>query len=173
MTRYSRSDWHARTPKPGPGPLDARKVVGIALHWPAMSGPIRTTKGVIAALQGWQNYHMDDLGWSDIAYQEAIDQDGNVYVLRGLKATSGANGDTWSNATHGSLLLVLAPGEEPTEKMIRGVRRRIRRHRDLFPRSTRIVGHNDIRPEPTACPGPIVSRLIDAGVFNPDKEYHP
>jgi len=172
MTRYSRSAWGARPATDGPGPLDVREVVGIALHWPAMSAPLRAPK-VAAALRGWQDYHMDDRGWSDIAYQEAVDQTGNVYVLRGLKATGGANGDTAANASHGSLLLVLAPGEQPSVAMIRAVRRRIRSHRRLFPRSTRIVGHNDIRPEPTACPGPIVSRLIDAGTFDPDKEYRP
>jgi hypothetical protein len=153
--------------------MDPRKVIGLALHWPAMSGPIRTPAGVIAALRGWQAYHMDGHGWSDIAYQEAVDQDGNVYVLRGLRTTPGANGDTATNATHGALLLVLAPGEEPTPAMIHAVRRRVRSHRRLFPRSHLFVGHDHIWPEPTSCPGPIVSRHIDAGTFDPEREYRP
>ncbi len=160
MTWYHRRDWGARPARPGPGRLDPSKVVGLALHWPAMNKPIRGVPAVLAALRGWQNYHMDTHGWSDIGYQEAIDQDGNVYRLRGIRRQSGANGDQHVNQRYGAILLILAPGETPTPKMLRALRRRIRRHRRLFPKSTQVVGHGQIRPDPTACPGPIVQRLI-------------
>lgn len=171
MTRYSRADWRARPARPGPGRLDPREVIGVALHWPAMSGRLDTVEEVMAALRSWQAYHMDSHGWSDIAYQEAIDQAGNVYRLRGLRTQPGANGDEHTNESYGALLLVVGPGEEPSEAMILAVRRRIARHRELFPRSKRIVGHGQIRPEPTACPGDQVQRLITRGVLNPDRKY--
>lgn len=167
MTHVSRHEWGARAGRTGPGKLGRLEVRGLALHWPAMSRPLRGIKAVSAALRGWQAYHMDGLGWSDIAYQVAFDQDGNVYRLRGLRTQSGANGDGPVNETYGAFLLVLAPGEAPTDAMVRTVRRYVRAHRAVFPNSRTIVGHNDIRPEPTACPGPIVSRYIAAGTFNP------
>lgn len=170
MTFINRSKWGARRATGGPGKLDARKVAGIALHWPAMSRPLTTVEAVTNALRGWQAYHMDDKDWSDIAYQEAIDQAGNVYGLRGLRTQPGANGDRTTNERYGALLLVLAPGEQPTDALVKAVRRRIRRHRELFPRSTGIVGHNEIRPEPTACPGPIVQGHIDSGTFDPNRK---
>lgn len=163
MTRYSRSDWSARPGTPGPGRLDPQHVRGLALHWPGLAKPMRGDLNVMAALRSWQNMHMDTRGWSDLAYQETIDQDGNVYAGRGLRVQSGANGDEDTNQRFGAILLVIAPGEEPTEALIKALRRRIRRHRELFPRSTRIVGHCDIRPEPTACPGPAVTALIESG----------
>lgn len=166
MTTYSRSDWGARAPKGGPGSLDPSEVEGIALHWPAMKSPLRTPADVKAALRGWQNYHMDGHGWSDIAYQVAVDQDGNRYELRGLRTQSGANGDAAVNQRFGAILLVLAPGEEPSAAMMREARAVIAEHRALFPKSRRVVGHSQIRPEGTACPGPIVQRLINAGAFN-------
>lgn len=166
MTFLTRADWGARPPRQGPGPLDPLDVIGIALHWPAMAKPLRGD-AVSAALRSWQDYHMDTRGWSDIAYQEAIDQDGNVYELRGLHTQSGANGDTDVNEEYGALLLVLAPGELPTPELMTATRARIARHRTLFPQSRRVVGHQQIRPEPTACPGPIVQKLIDADRFNP------
>lgn len=171
MTRYSRADWRARPARPGPGSLDAREVVGIALHWPAMSGRLDTVPEVMGALRSWQAYHMDTQGWSDIAYQEAIDQAGHVYRLRGLSTQSAANGTEDLNQQYGALLLVVGPGEEPSEAMIRAVRRRIARHRDLFPRSRRIVGHGEIRPGGTTCPGPQVQRLISRGILNPERKY--
>lgn len=137
----------------------------MVLHWPGMARPIRGRKAVEAALRSWQNLHMDDHGWSDIAYQEAIDQDGNVYVLRGLWTQSAANGDQTLNEQLGAILLVLAPGERPTKALLKMLDKRIRRHREVFPRSTRVYGHGDVRPEPTACPGPIVQDLIDRGVI--------
>lgn len=167
MSRVTRAEWGARKRRHHPGRLVAGDVVGIALHWPAMSGRVHTFAGAVASLRAWQNYHMDTHGWSDIAYQEAVDQLGNVYVLRGLKNRSAANGDTVVNSTHGALLLIVGPGEEPSAAMVAAVRRRIARHRDLFPGSRRIVGHQDVRPEPTTCPGPAVMAAIERGAFEP------
>lgn len=165
MARITRSQWGARPARSGPGRLDPRQVRGMVLHWPAMKEQLHDVKAVCAALRSWQAYHMDTHGWSDIAYQEAIDQRGNTYVLRGLWKQSAANGDTDVNEEFGALLLVLAPGEKPSAAMLRTLRRRLARHREVFPRSVNIYGHNDVRPEPTACPGPIVSDLIARGVI--------
>jgi hypothetical protein len=110
---------------------------------------------------------MDGRGWSDIAYQEAVDQAGDYWILRGLGTRSAANGDTDVNTRFGALLLILAPGEKPSPAMIRTVRKRVAAHRRRFPRSRRLVGHGEIRPEPTACPGPAAQRLIESGAFEP------
>lgn len=171
MTFYSRNDWGARPPEPGPGLLTPGRVKGIALHWPAMAGRLDTVPEVKAALRSWQAYHMDTHGWSDIAYQSAVDQLGNVYKLRGLSHQSGANGDTETNETFGALLLVLAIGEKPSPAMVAAVQRRVADFRHRFPKGTRIVGHQDIRPEPTSCPGPAVMGLIHAGRFRPTKGH--
>lgn len=167
MPTFTRDQWGARPARRGPGFLDPAQVRSVVFHWPAMSRPLRGVEAVKAALRAWQDYHMDGHGWSDIAYQEAYDQAGNTYILRGLTITPGANGDTAANATNGALLLILAPGEEPTDEMIAAVRDGVRRHRALFPRSTAAKGHSEVRPEPTACPGPIVMRLLGEGAFEP------
>lgn len=166
MTIYSRARWGARPARSGPGPLAARTVTGLVFHWPAMSAPLRGFDAIARALRGWQAYHMGK-GWSDIAYQEAYDQDGNVWILRGLDTQSAANGDGDVNDEFGAVLLILAPGEEPSTKMLATIRQRVALHRRLFPHSRDLLGHNEVRPEPTACPGPIVQRLIDEGAFEP------
>lgn len=167
MTHFSRSDWGARAAKSGPGPLVASRVDGLAFHWPAMSKPLATVAAVKAALRGWQNFHMDDKGWSDIGYQVAIDQAGNRYDLRGLRTQSGANGDQDVNQRFGAVLLILAPGEQPSAKMIAEARAVVTDFRKLFPDGRRIVGHGQIRPEPTACPGPAAQKAVNAGTFEP------
>lgn len=164
---FARSEWGARPSRGGPGPLFGSTVTSIALHWPAITKPIRGVENVKAALRGWQNFHMDTRGYSDVAYQEAVDQDGNRYVLRGLDIQSGANGDEATNKANGAVLLILAPGEQPTPAMIASVRAVVADHRALFRNSRGVKGHADVRPEPTSCPGPIVLGLIREGAFEP------
>lgn len=169
MTTFTRADWKARPAGGGPGALNPARVEGIALHWPGMTKPLDTVAEVKAAIRGWQNHHMDKNGWSDIAYQEAIDQDGNVYVLRGLATMSGANGNTDLNERFGALLLVLAPGEQPSAKMLVAARGRIKAHRQRFTKSTKIVPHSAIRPGGTECPGDIIRKHIAQGSFDGPK----
>lgn len=167
MTAYSRAQTGLRPYKAHYLFRPPPPVEGIALHWPATSSPLRNTARVMSALRAWQTYHMDVKGWSDIAYQVAIDQAGNTYRLRGLRYRSAANGDEDTNERFGALLLVVAQGEKPTQELIEATRRVIARHRALFQHSKRIVGHGEIRPGPTACPGPQIQKLIDDGKFDP------
>jgi len=166
-SEFDRNDWGARLPNGGPGPLDPADVIGLAFHWPGMSAPIRGVNAVKSALRGWQRFHMDTRGWSDIAYQVAVDQDGNRYELRGLRTQSGANGDEDVNEAYGAVLLILAPDEKPTPLMVEGVRRVVAEHRALFPNSKLLVGHQEIREGGTSCPGPDAMRAIRSGIFWP------
>jgi hypothetical protein len=168
---YTRDDWGARPPE-ARYRLDPDEVQGLALHWPAMSTPKRNVEEVKSLLRSIQRAHMDSDqlapgGASDIAYQECIDQAGNRYQLRGLRHRSAANGGTLVNRTHGAILLALAIGERPSPAMVAAVRRRVARFRHLYPGRQVVVGHQDVRPEPTACPGPIVEGMIRAGTFEP------
>ena len=165
MPTITRAQWGAK-PAAAADPLSAHEVVGIAVHWPAMSTSLRGVDKVSAALRSWQSFHMSK-GWRDIAYQVAVDQDGNRYILRGLDGVSAANGDTETNRRYGAVLVVLAPGEAPTPAMLDELRRVVADHRRLFAKSTRIVGHQDIRPEPTACPGPVMESIINSGLLEP------
>jgi hypothetical protein len=167
MTAYSRAQTGLKPYKAHYLFRPPPAVEGIALHWPAMSSPLRTVPRVMSSLRAWQTFHMDVRGWSDIAYQVAIDQAGNTYRLRGLRYRSAANGDESTNERYGALLLVVAIGEKPTQELIETTQRVIGRHRALFQHSKLIVGHGEIRPEPTACPGERIQKLIDDGKFEP------
>ena len=172
VTYLPRSAWGAR-PSRGAVALVSSAVDGEALHWPGMAKPINATgdagmRRVASALRGWQNYHMDGRGWSDIAYQVAIDQAGRAWTLRGLNIRSGANGNADVNRRYGAFLLILAPGEKPSAAMIATTKAVIADFHKRFPKaSLKPKGHRDVRPEGTDCPGPLAYVAIQAGTFTP------
>jgi hypothetical protein len=174
VTYEPRSAWGAR-PSRGGVALSTSAVIGEALHWPGMDKPIDATgdigkRRVASALRGWQNYHMDTKGWSDIAYQIAIDQAGRAWTLRGLNIRSGANGDATVNKLYGAFLLILAPGEQPSAAMKKTVQGVIADFQKRFPKASATPkGHRDVRAEGTDCPGDLAYAAIRRGDFTPGK----
>lgn len=174
VTYLPRSAWKARAAR-GSTALLASEVVGIADHWPGMSKPINATgtagqARVASALRGWQNYHMDGRGWSDIAYLVAVDQAGRAWTLRGLNNRSGANGDGTVNRKYGACLLILGPGEEPSAAMIKTAKGVHADFKKRFSKSrVRPYGHQEVRAKTasggvtTDCPGPKALAAIHAG----------
>ncbi|WP_410788054.1 peptidoglycan recognition family protein [Kribbella sp. C-35] len=170
MVEYlPRSAWNARPPNGGPGNLTVSRVEGAVIHWPGTGSTsvIHSKAAVASALRGWQDYHMDTRGWSDIAYQIAVDQAGRAWTLRGLRTQSGANGDTDVNERYGAILLILVTGEQPSAAMKATARGVIADFRRIFPRGTAIRPHSAVRPEPTDCPGDPARAAIARGEFTP------
>jgi hypothetical protein len=164
-----RSAWGARAPKAGPGSLTVSRVIGAVIHWPgtASKTPITSLAAVASALRGWQAYHMDTRGWSDIAYQVAVDQEGRAWMLRGLRTQSGANGNAELNEDYGAILLVLIAGEQPSAAMKATVRDVIADFRRIYPKGTLIRPHSAVRPAGTDCPGDAARAAITRGDFTP------
>jgi len=167
-----RSAWGARASE-GPAALRASEVDGYALHWPGMAKPINAAGEtgkvrVASALRGWQAYHMDVRGWSDIAYMGAVDQAGRKWTLRGINIKSGANGDADVNRRFGAFLLILAPGEQPSAAMVRSAQEIGAEFCARFTGARRKpYGHKDVRPAGTDCPGPLAYAAIGRGEFTP------
>jgi hypothetical protein len=169
VTYLPRSAWHARPPNGGPGNLTVSRIEGAVIHWPGTGSTkvIHTQAAVASALRGWQDYHMDTRGWSDIAYQVAVDQSGRAWTLRGLRTQSGANGDNDVNERYGAILLILVTGEQPSAAMKATTRAVIADFRRIYPRGTAIRPHSAVRPEPTDCPGDPARAAISRGDFTP------
>ncbi|WP_020385918.1 peptidoglycan recognition family protein [Kribbella catacumbae] len=167
-----RTAWGARVAEDGPGSLTVARVEGVAVHWPGMGRRrLGSLSEVASALRGWQNYHMDPKpngrGWSDIAYQVAVDQAGRAWTLRGLRTQSGANGNTDVNQRFGAVLLVVGSGEHPSPAMIATTREVIRDFQAIYPNCDLIAPHSKVRPDGTDCPGDLVRALIKSGAFTP------
>lgn len=176
MTTYiTRAQIGLRAPKAGPGNLTISRVEGVADHYPGTPKPINAVgdagfRRVCSALRGWQDYHMNSRGWSDIAYQIAIDQEGRAYTLRGINTQSGANGNATANENFGAVLLVLGNNEAPSAKMIATARLVHADFKKRYPHlRVRPYGHQEVRQHTasggvtTDCPGKATMAAIHAG----------
>jgi hypothetical protein len=162
-TMHRRAEWGAKPSKTAPLGM-AYACRGVAIHWPATETPVRD---VPAALRGWQDFHMNGRGWSDIAYQVAVDQRGRLWELRGFSARSAANGTAELNAHYGAILAIVATGETPTPALLDGITEAVRIWQRVHPFAPDVVGHGDIRPGGTECPGPALRAAIRARRFTP------
>lgn len=172
--KLPRSAW-TDTASRAPAQLVASRVAGIAVHWDGDPVPANVyagdEKAVAAFLEGIRRFHVNGRGWSDIAYQWAVDTAGRRWHLRGWLNQSAANGDVGPNQRYGAVVALLGTGQKVTPQLVDGLRDAIADFRDTYPHATKVVTHNDVRPEPTACPGPELTRLVHGGRLNPD--YQP
>ncbi|KAJ8930233.1 hypothetical protein NQ314_016959, partial [Rhamnusium bicolor] len=77
----SREEWNASAPK-GVQPLKVNPPPYVVVHHSATPS-CNSTEDCKSRVKGFQNYHMQTLGWKDIGYNFLIGGDGNIYEGRG------------------------------------------------------------------------------------------
>ena len=112
----------------------------------------------MAMLRGIQASHLAG-EYSDIAYNMAVDQFGNLYVLRGMEhvggATYGANAHTRAVVWLGS-----SDVERPSDAALRAIGDLWRSERGVnLTADASLTGHRDWTS--TACPGEVLYGLLD------------
>lgn len=167
---HPRSDWvDPKYPVTGPS-CDLRKIEYITLHWPG--GSVSPAPGnwtpheTVVDLQGEQKNYVTTRGYS-IGYNFCVDYIGHRWILRGYDFKCAANGGSTSNTKGLAIQLKMDINQSPTPAMIDGTRDMVAEIRGRINRSLPINGHRDVRPEPTSCPGAIIYRMIQDGVFEP------
>lgn len=140
----TRVQWGAREP-------DYRVAIhgsnGIFIHHSA--GPRVKRPNVREQVRGIQRFHMDDRGWSDIAYNFLVADDGRIFEGRGWGVVGAA---TYNWNSHSHSFCYLGMGDEPITYAARDAFRWLKaEHKRRYGRSY-CKGHRDVRA--TACPGP-------------------
>lgn len=170
MTLHKRSEWTSEPPA-NANPVVRSLLKGVAIHWNGPAVPAKAYAGdqdaIKAYLRGVWAYHVRTNGWSDIAYNVAVDTNGDAWDLRGLKYQSAANGDEKVNDEYLAILCIVGKGQKPTQAMYDGVRKQVARFRRHYPTKNAIVGHMDIRPGGTDCPGGWLENHVRKGWFRP------
>lgn len=141
---------------------------GVAVHWPGdhITLANRDHSICLATLRNIENYQMDHAGYGAIAYQVVACLHGRLIEGRTVARHDGANGDDSSNALYGSVLGLIGIGETPNDLMLSA----IRSAPAYLNTPLKLYTHNDVRPEPTACPGPDLTAWIEAGYPDPEDD---
>jgi hypothetical protein len=165
---YERSVWTS-TPRPVSKlvAMTASQVRGVAVHYTGSTsplGPTATLQLSARRLEDERVFHTSGRGWSDIAYQVAIDIEGRVFDCRGIAYRSAANGNATVNQQYGAVTWLIGVGDTPSAAMVNAFRDwRTSRWLAMYPNATAVVGHRDLYS--TECPGEPAYQLVRSGVL--------
>lgn len=156
----NRNDWSAK-PATRVTPLHWPSVRYAVLHWPAsMGAKIGSDRASVARwLRAWQLMHMNDRGWSDIAYSHAVDLAGRRWTLRGWDRQEGGVENMGGQCV--SVLAVVGSKDEITPELRAAVVEWQREADKRAGHKLKRTYHGALKS--TACPGPDLTRWARAG----------
>lgn len=166
---HPRSDW-TTVPAADANPFTDASVEGSTTHWNGPAVPLSALTDPRSYLEAVRRYHVGTNGWSDIAYNYAVDQRGDIWVLRGMEHKSAANGNADLNTRYLAILGIIGDGQAPTPAMLAGFREVIRMQRERYPGAVAINGHGQIDPTSVPCPGPDLTAALKAGTLDPEDD---
>ena len=160
---HPRADWGARAATRA-SKLTPSKIGIVDVHWPGSKGRLaRDRPGVAKALRGWQDYHMNGHGWSDIAYNLAVDLSGEVWELRGWDAVDGGVASRSDDVT---ILLIMGDQDQMTDAMKTSTLWVMAEWERRLGRKLRRTHHSALTQ--TDCPGPEATAWSRAGFPAPN-----
>jgi hypothetical protein len=167
---FQRSAWTS-TPRPASklAAMVPWEVEGVALHYTGSTKPLGQTASLALSarrLEGERRFHVNPppkgRGWSDIAYNVAIDVEGRVFDARGIAYRSAANGNAAVNRRYGAVTWLIGVGDKPTPAMVNAFREwRQTYWLAQYPHAAAVVGHRDLYA--TECPGDPAYALVRSG----------
>ena len=157
----TRQQWGAIAPKKRIA-FKRKSISGVCIHW----GGVKAPKNGKATWRSYQNYHINTMGWYDIAYNFGVDLNGEIYEGRGMKIENGANGRLRLNRSYVAVCAIMGPNNEVTPALIEGLKKIIGDIRAEYPDATKIVGHRELKNN-TRCPGAELQSAIDRGLLEP------
>lgn len=165
-----RTEWGARPPRSAAPPI---RPSGITIHWEGPPMGSYGHYGCKGKVREIQRFHMDNRGWSDVAYTALVCRHGDVFVGRGPNRRTAANGSNAGNTAHLAVCVLMGQGDTLAAAALAGVR-------DAIEWLRREGAGHEVRPHsywrPTACPGDELRHAIAAGVLEPvpyENPYHP
>lgn len=87
---------------------------GCAVHWGGPAQRNGTHAQCEQTWREWQNFHMDERGWADIAYTMGFCQHGYILAGRGYGVRTAANGTNDGNQRFYAFVWIGGQGQVPT-----------------------------------------------------------
>lgn len=168
-----RAEWGARAPRS----RTPRTLSGASTgHWNGnkivISGSVTWDHSRCASIvRGIQNFHMDENGWVDIAYNFVECPHGYTFEGRGLNVVSAANGTNTANQSSHAIMCLAGQGNPFPDAEKVGFRSAVKYVGDNTAAPDQCVGHRDHKP--TACPGDERYHWIRVGMPTPQPAGNP
>lgn len=135
---------------------------GVAVHWPGFKFALPNHRACLALVARLEREALPR-GYGAIPYNDLACPHGYRIEGRGAGRRSGANGSNVSNDRYGSVCALLPIGGKPTPGMLLAILAAL----DIQAPGGKLLTHGQVRPEPTACPGPDLTLWIKHGAPRP------
>lgn len=164
-TFVSRSQWGARSPRNVSNNITPQNG-GVTVHYVGAGNVARSDHGSCAAqVRGIQNHHMDTNGWSDIAYSHLVCQHDYIFVGRGNRVRTAANGTSSGNQNWYAVCALVGSADSLSSGLINAIKSAISSLRSGGGAANGINGHRDHLA--TSCPGELLYAKVRDGSLRP------
>jgi hypothetical protein len=157
----ARTSWGARRPRPN---LDRMSSIWrITVHHTATQLVGSSARVSADAIQKFQREHQDDKGWADIGYHYIIDPSGRIWEGRALTWQGAHAGNPELNVGNVGIALIgdftVQQPSPSQKKALCDLLDHLCARYHVKPNN--VYSHQEIRPDPTECPGPFLQRVVD------------
>ncbi|MEV4159016.1 peptidoglycan recognition protein family protein [Nonomuraea dietziae] len=163
MDLVTRAEWHARAPRRELTALPSAR--GTKVHYVGSFVNPRLLEDCdrcVALVRSIQIQHQDNNDWTDIAYNLLTCPHGRIFVGRGARILSAANGPGLNQGHYAVCALLGDRGlVQPTAAMLRGLRDAVA-YLQARGAGREVRGHRD--GYATSCPGPVLYGWLRAGM---------
>jgi hypothetical protein len=160
----TRADWGARPPRSVSRSIQPQRG-GVTFHY---GGPAQRLRGqphaaCVRRWKAWQEFHMKERGWSDLAYTGGVCDHGYAFAGRGAGIRTAANGTNAGNLTHYAICWLGGEGETPTAEALAAFGWWVNELRANGGAGPAVNTHSDHKS--TACAGDAIRRALRAGTI--------
>lgn len=138
-----------------------RATYGTTVHWEGPGMGLFPHHQCASKVRVIQNFHMDQRGWSDIAYHAVVCPHGVVFEGRWIGVRGGANGTTVGNNTAYAVCYLSGKGDPFTEDAKVAYVSVIEHFVNVGGAGPGVNCHRDWKP--TECPGDAICAWVKAG----------
>lgn len=149
--------------RPATGATGIDPQQGSTIHYegpPLGSFPHASCAAKVRAIQA---FHMDERGWTDIAYNAVVCPHGYVFEGRWIGRRSGANGTNEGNRWWYAICALIGEGDAKPPVMVEAIAECAEFFRSSGRAGPRVNGHRNHKP--TKCPGEPLYAEVRAGTF--------
>lgn len=149
--------------RPATGATGINPVRGSTVHYAGESLGSFPHSSCAAKVRAQQAFHMDERGWTDLAYNAVVCPHGYVFEGRWIGRRSGANGTNAGNRDWYAIQAMIGVGDPKPAVMVEAIAECAELFRTAGRAGPDVNGHRDHKA--TACPGDPLYADVQAGTF--------